>query len=118
HAIDSERECANASALHEGATSDVDHVVLPDQRFERAASVAGTKAGSVSWNGWKIQRRIRIRIKQRRACQPVGTVELLDLAAEQPLGIAVSDAACLVVGQLREPGTIGLHGVVVARPAL
>src|SRR5262245_36702786 len=43
---------------------------------------------------------------------------LLDLAAEQPLGIAVGDAFGLILGKLRQPAAIGLHDGVVAEPAL
>src|SRR5262245_65994547 len=43
---------------------------------------------------------------------------LLDLAAEQPLGIAVGDAFGLILGKLRQPAALGLHDGVVAEPAL
>src|SRR5690349_15722513 len=42
---------------------------------------------------------------------------LLDLAAEQPLGIAVGDALGLILGKLRKPAAVGLHDGVVAEPA-
>src|SRR5262245_39961323 len=42
----------------------------------------------------------------------------LNLAAEQPLGVAVGDALGLLLGKLREPAAIGLHDGVVAEPAL
>src|SRR5262249_7573810 len=40
----------------------------------------------------------------------------LELAGEQPLGIAVGDALGLILGKLREPAAIALHDGVVADP--
>src|SRR5262245_44832745 len=79
----------------------------------RRANTLATAA--VFWNGSKIQRRFRERIKRPRAASARG---LLDLAAEQPLGIAVGDAFGLILGKLRQPAAIGLHDGVVAEPAL
>src|SRR6516165_4357157 len=73
------------------------------------------ETAAVFWNGSKIQRRFRERIKRPRAASARG---LLDLAAEQPLGIAVGDAFGLILGKLRQPAAIGLHDGVVAEPAL
>src|SRR5262245_20203849 len=64
--------------------------------------------------GSKIQRRFRERIKRSRAASARG----FDLAAEQPLGIAVGDALGLVLGKLRKPAAVGLHDGVIAEPAL
>src|SRR5262245_54392407 len=63
----------------------------------------------------KIQRRFRGRIKRPRVASAHG---LLDLAAEQPLGIAVGDAFGLILGKLRKPAAVGLDDGVVAEPGL
>src|SRR5262245_66193584 len=77
-----------------------------------ARSVEETAA--VFWNGSKIQRRFREGIKRPRAASARG----FDLAAEQPLGVAMGDALRLVLGKLREPAAVGLHDGVVAEPAV
>src|SRR5262249_49571045 len=78
----------------------------------RRAKALGTAA--VFWNGSKIQRRFRRRIKRSCAASARG---FLELAVEQPLGIAVGDALGLILGKLRKPAAIGLHDGVVADPA-
>src|SRR5215831_8560246 len=72
------------------------------------------ETAAVFWNGSKIQRRFRERIKRPRAASARG----FDLAAEQPLGVAMGDALGLVLGKLRKPAAVGLHDGVVAEPAL
>src|SRR5215475_15587020 len=71
-------------------------------------------AAPVARNGSKIQRRFRERIKRPRAASARG----FDLAAEQPLSVAMGDALGLVLGKLRKPAAVGLHDGVVAEPAL
>src|SRR5215468_2666784 len=78
----------------------------------RRAKILETAA--VFWNGSKIQRRFRRRIK--RSCAASARA-LLDPAAEQPLGVAVGDALGLILRQLRKPAAVGLHDGVVAEPA-
>src|SRR6516164_1227404 len=78
----------------------------------RRANTVETAA--VFWNGSKIQRRFRERIKRPRAASARG----FDLAAEQPLGVAIGDALGLVLGKLRQPAAVGLHDGVIAEPAL
>src|SRR6516165_8492040 len=72
------------------------------------------ETAAVFWNGSKIQRRFRERIKRPRAASARG----FDLAAEQPLGVAMGDALGLVLGKLRQPAAVGLHDGVIAEPAL
>src|SRR6516165_1456300 len=72
------------------------------------------ETAAVFWNGSKIQRRFRERIKRSCAAAARG---LLDPAAEQPLGIAVGDALGLILRKLRKPAAVGLHDGVVAEPA-
>src|SRR5262249_60855307 len=85
------------------------------QPSRRAPSSKGAGDGRVFWNGSKIQRRFRERIKRPRVASARG---LLDLAAEQPLGVAVGDAFGLILGKLRKPAAVGLHDGVVAEPRL
>src|SRR5215471_10851771 len=119
-----EGERADCRAFHEGASFDVVHGLLPGTRS--GALVIGNHRGAIRrantlataavfWNGSKIQRRFRERIKRPRAASARG---LFDPAAEQPLGIAVGDALGLIRGKLREPAAVGLHDGVVAEPAL
>src|SRR5262245_12065985 len=74
-----------------------------------------SEAAAVFWNNPKIQCRFRDQIKRLCLSSARGS---LDLAAEQPFGIAVGDTLGLLFGNLGEPAAVGPHDGVVAEPAL